>query len=230
EDDLAVRAARLLKAESGTRLGCDIALSKVIPVGGGMGGGSSDAAAVLVGLNELWGLGLDEARLAELGLSLGADVPLFVRGFSAFAEGVGEKLSPVSLGDTWYLVVTPHSRVATGEVFRHPALTRNSAPLKIDRFTRDMVDGATRVLDFAALWRATRNDCEAVVRGISPPVDAAFRWLGAYAEARLTGTGASVFAPFPSGAEAERVRERLPDEFRGIVARGVDRAVRRCAD
>ena len=224
--DLAVRAARLLKAACGAPDGCDIVIDKRIPVGSGLGGGSSDAAAVLVGLNALWKLGLSGERLAQLGFELGADVPVFVGGHSAWAEGVGEKLRPVSLGDRWYLVLTPKCEVSTAAIFGAPALTRNSPALTIDRFIRGPASGRVRKLDFGALWRATRNDCEPVVRKACAPVDAAFNWLESYAEARLTGTGASIFAPFPSAEEATRVLNRLPGEFRGIVARGVDQVSR----
>lgn len=228
--DLAVRAAQLLKASSGTAAGCDIVIEKRIPAGGGLGGGSSDAAAVLVGLNALWELGLDEDRLAGLGLELGADVPVFVRGRSAWAEGVGEKLQPVSLGDTFYLVLTPQCEVSTAAIFADPALTRNTPALTIDRFTLGPANDPAPKLDFGALWRATRNDCEPVVRKACPPVEAAFAWLESYAEARLTGTGASIFAPFPSSEEATRVLNRLPGEFRGVVVRGVDHVARPGSD
>lgn len=224
--DLAVRAARLLKLVSGAPDGCDIEIEKQIPVGGGLGGGSSNAAAVLVGLNALWKLGLSGERLAQLGLELGADVPVFVGGRSAWAEGVGERLRPVSLGERWYLVLTPECEVSTAAIFGGLALTQNCPALTIDRFTRGPATGAVRKLDFGALWRATRNDCEPVVRKACAPVDAAFDWLESYAETRLTGTGASIFAPFPSAEEATRVLNRLPGEFRGIVARGVDQVSR----
>lgn len=230
EADLAVRAAKLLRSAGNPASGCDIDIEKRIPVGAGLGGGSSDAAAVLVGLNALWRLGLGEEELAQLGLELGADVPVFVRGRSAWAEGVGDVLRPVTLGGMFYLVLMPSCEVSTGTVFADPALTRNSPALTIDRFTCGSGNDREPELDFGALWRATRNDCESVVRKACPPVAAAFAWLENYAEARLTGTGASIFAPFPNGHEAARVLNRLPAGFRGVVARGVDKAPRPGAD
>ena len=139
-------------------------------------------------------------------------------------------LRPVSLGRTCYLVLTPKCEVSTATIFAHPALTRNTPALTIDRFIRGRATGATPKLDFGALWQATRNDCERVVRKVHAPVDAAFTWLESYAEARLTGTGACVFAPFPSIAEANQVLEQMPGEFRGIVAQGLDRASRPSGD
>jgi len=227
EDDLSVKAARLLKAESGTGKGCDISVEKRIPVGGGLGGGSSDAAAVLLGLNGLWKLGMDEDSLAGLGLRLGADVPVFVRGCSAWGEGVGERLTPVSLESAWYLVVTPGCAVSTDKVFASPALTRQTAPQTIDSFSRRKSGEGAPAVSLSALWGATQNDCEPVVRAMYREVDAALCWLSGFAEARMTGTGAAVFAPFPDRAEACRVLERLPGELSGFVARGVDRVSRR---
>ncbi len=225
EQDLAVRAAALLQSLSGGR-GCEISLEKRIPLGGGLGGGSSDAAAVLVGLNQMWGLELSEERLATLGLKLGADVPVFVRGHSAWGEGVGERLRPVSAEGLWYLVATPACGVSTARVFESPALTRNTPPLTIDRFTLASSIGSAPEISWDALWAQTRNDCEPVARALYPPVDAALEWLSEYAEARMTGTGGSVFAPFPSRAEAERVHQQRPRELRAFVARGVSRIER----
>lgn len=225
EQDLAVRAAALLQSLSGGR-GCEISLEKRIPLGGGLGGGSSDAAAVLVGLNQMWGLGLSEEQLATVALKLGADVPVFVRGHSAWGEGVGERLRPVSAEGLWYLVATPACGVSTARVFESPTLTRNTPPLTIDRFTLASSIGSAPEISWDALWAQTRNDCEPVARALYPPVDEALEWLSEYAEARMTGTGGSVFAPFPSRAEAERVHQQRPRELRAFVARGVSRIER----
>ncbi len=223
ESDLAVKAARLLQSVSNTHLGCDVGIVKRIPLGGGLGGGSSDAAAVLVGLNRLWGLHLKEDRLAALGLQLGADVPVFVGGRSAWAEGVGERLWPVCAEGTWYLVATPACAVSTAQVFGSPALTRNTPALTIDRFTCASAEGAAPGVSWDALWAQTHNDCEPVARAMCPPVDQALNWLSRFAEARMTGTGSSIFAPFPDRAEAARVLGRRPDGLRAFIARGVSR-------
>lgn len=201
EHDLCLRAARLLQAESGTRRGADIELIKHLPLGGGLGGGSSDAATTLVALNALWGTGLSTADLAALGRRLGADVPVFVHGHSAWAEGTGERLTPLMLAPRWYLVLVPACHVATVAIFNTPELTRDSRPITIPDF----------------LAGRTRNDCEPVVVGRYPEVAAALRQLGA--AARMSGTGACVFAAF---ADAAAARQALPPGWRGFVARGVD--------
>lgn len=224
--DLAVKAARLLKSAGGTLKGCEIRIKKRIPMGAGLGGGSSDAAAVLVGLSRLWELELSEKRLADLALELGADVPVFVGGRSAWAEGVGERLRPVSAEGVWYLVVTPACAVSTARVFGSPALTRNSPALKIDRFTYATSDGSVPAINWNALWAHTRNDCEPVARTMYPQVEAALNSLSGFAEARMTGTGGSVFAPFPERAEAVRVLGQRPGGLQAFVARGVSRVDR----
>lgn len=208
EQDLAVRAARLLQVESGTGLGAEIRISKRIPAGGGLGGGSSDAATVLVALNRLWGLDWPARRLAELGLRLGADVPVFVHGRSAWAEGVGEILTPVATPPAWYLVVCPGCAVSTAAVFADPELTRDSPETTISGF----------------LSAGGRNDCEPVVRRRHPSVAAALDWLGRQREARsarLTGTGGCVFSAFDSEAAARALLAGLPKGCTGFVARGL---------
>lgn len=208
EQDLAVRAARLLQAESGTGLGAEIRISKRIPAGGGLGGGSSDAATVLVALNRLWGLDWPARRLAELGLKLGADVPVFVHGRSAWAEGIGEILTPVATPPAWYLVVCPGCAVSTAAVFADPELTRDSPETTISGF----------------LSAGGRNDCEPVVRRRYPSVAAALDWLGRQREARsarLTGTGGCVFSAFDSEAAARALLAGLPKGCTGFVARGL---------
>jgi 4-diphosphocytidyl-2-C-methyl-D-erythritol kinase len=206
ESDLAVRAARALQQASGSRHGASLALAKRIPLGGGLGGGSSDAATVLLALNELWGCGLSVAELAELGLPLGADVPVFVGGSSAWAEGVGERLTPVTLPERWYVILYPGLGVSTREVFQSPELTRNSPLITIRAFFES----------------GGRNDCEPVVRALAPGVSEALEWLAREAPARLTGTGSCVFAAFGRAADAERVAARAPERWQSYVARGLN--------
>ena len=210
ETNLIVRAARLLQASTGCELGARIGLDKRLPLGGGIGGGSSDAATTLLALNKLWGLDLPLAELAALGLQLGADVPVFVHGRSAWAEGVGEQLQPIALGPRNYLILVPPCSVSTARSFSHEALTRNSSPITIAAFPRE----------------GGRNDCEPVVRKLYPEVDFALEWLSRIsppeAHPRLTGTGACVFASFATRAEAESVARQLPAGYRGFVASGVD--------
>ncbi len=206
--DLTVRAARCLQAAAGMFLGADIAVEKRLPMGAGLGGGSSDAATVLVVLNQLWGVGFSEDRLAELGLSLGADVPVFVRGRAAWAEGVGEQLTPVSLPEPWYVVLVPPCHVATAEIFGAPELTRNAPPLTIAAF----------------LSGAGSNLCEAAVRRRYSAVGEALDWLGAYAPARMSGTGAAVFAPCADEATARRIAALAPAAWRAFAAKGRNRS------
>ena len=208
EADLAVRAARLLQQTSGTAQGATIRIVKNLPMGGGLGGGSSDAATVLVALNHYWRTGLTLAALAELGLQLGADVPVFVHGHAAWAEGIGEQLTPVILDQPWFVVLKPSCSVATGVVFNDPELTRNS-PLST---IADFVNGAGS------------NDCAAVVYRRYPEVAAAAAWLAQHSAARLTGTGACVFAAFPDADSARQVLARMPPGSSGFVARGCNRS------
>ena len=207
ESDLVVRAARRLQAEAGCRQGAEIRVRKRIPLGGGLGGGSSDAATTLVALNHAWGLGWPPERLAALGLALGADVPVFVHGRTAWAEGVGEKLRPLALPPAWYLVVCPGCAVSTARVFSDPELTRDTPKTTIKGFVS----------------AGGRNDCEPVVRRLYPEVGAALDWLAPRARdgARLTGTGGCVFARFDSAAAAEAVLAVMPARWTGFVARGV---------
>ncbi|PYB76796.1 MULTISPECIES: 4-(cytidine 5'-diphospho)-2-C-methyl-D-erythritol kinase [Pseudomonas] len=204
DSNLIVRAARMLQAQAGTPLGADIWLRKVLPMGGGIGGGSSDAATTLLGLAHLWHLDWNEDRLAALGLSLGADVPVFVRGHAAFAQGVGEQLTPVDPAEPWYVVLVPQVSVSTAEIFSHPELTRDSLPLKM----RPVPEGNSR------------NDCQPVVEQRYPEVRNALISLGKFTEARMTGTGSCVFGAFPSKAEADRVLALLSETQTGFVAKG----------
>ena len=204
DSNLIVRAARKLQEQSGSPLGADIWLTKVLPMGGGIGGGSSDAATTLLALAHLWQLDWDEDRLAALGLSLGADVPVFVRGHAAFAQGVGEQLTPVDPHEPWYVVLVPQVSVSTVEIFSHPQLTRDSLPLNM----RPVPEGNSR------------NDCQPVVEQSYPEVRNALNSLGKFTEARLTGTGSCVFGAFPSKAEADKVLALLSATQTGFVAKG----------
>lgn len=204
ESNLIYKAAMLLKQKSSQPFGVDIILEKQLPMGGGIGGGSSNAATTLVALNYLWGINLPVDDLAELGRQLGADVPVFVRGFAAFAEGVGEKLAPVEVAQKWYLVLTPACHVSTAEIFKHPDLKR------------DTPKQAWSILS-QSNWH---NDCEPLVKKLYPEVEKALSWLIEYAPSRMTGTGACVFAEFEDEVSAQRVMTELPVELRGFVARG----------
>ncbi|MDM8350332.1 4-(cytidine 5'-diphospho)-2-C-methyl-D-erythritol kinase [Pseudomonas sp. sp1636] len=204
DSNLIVRAARQLQQQAGCALGADIWLDKRLPMGGGIGGGSSDAATTLLGLNRLWQLHWDEDRLASLGLSLGADVPVFVRGRAAFAEGVGEKLTPVTLGEPWFLVAIPQVLVSTVEVFSDPELTRDTPPIKV----RSLLEGGGR------------NDCQPVVEKRYPEVRNALILLNKFVSAKLTGTGACVFGSFPNRDDAGKVARQLPATLPSFVAQG----------
>lgn len=204
--DLTVRAAQLLQSYGGCTQGARIHVRKRIPAGGGLGGGSSDAAAVLCGLNRLWSLGLATAQLAALGLQLGADVPLFVLGRNAWAEGLGEQLTPVALPPRWYVVLRPPVSVPTAAVFGAAELTRNTPPITMDNYHAGR----------------SRNDCEPVVRGRYPQVAAALDWLGQFAPARLTGTGSCVFAAFEHEAQARQVAAQVPPGSLAWAVRGLD--------
>lgn len=208
EADLAVRAARLLDGRAGGGRGVRIRVEKRIPAGGGLGGASSDAATTLVALNALWGLGLGPGALARLGLALGADVPVFVYGRAAWAEGVGERLTPVDFDEPDYLVVRPGCSVGTAEIFQAPELTRNSAPITISRF----------------LSSGGGNDCLAVVKRRYPAVGEALEWLSEYGQARLTGTGSCVFAAVDDPARAAQALAALPAGWSGFAARGRNRS------
>lgn len=205
--DLAVRAARLLQAETGCAAGATIAVEKRIPLGGGLGGGSSDAATTLIALNELWGTGLARTDLARLGLALGADVPFFLFGRNAVGEGIGEVLTALVLPPAWYVVITPQVAVPTREIFNSAALTRNSKPLRITAF-------------FAGLGR---NDLEPVVRAEYPEVARVIDWLARHGTARMSGSGSSVFAVFEHEDEARTVAAKVPGEWRAWAVRGLDR-------
>ncbi|WP_435628232.1 4-(cytidine 5'-diphospho)-2-C-methyl-D-erythritol kinase [Candidatus Ferrigenium straubiae] len=207
EQDLCVRAARLLQDETGCALGADIAIEKHIPMGGGLGGGSSDAATTLVALNRLWSLGLSRQRLMQLGLRLGADVPVFVFGENAFAEGVGEELQACPLPEAWYVVLFPPVQVPTAQIFGHPELTRDTVSITMRALSERHVD--------------LHNDLQSVACKLYPEVERHIAWLGNFGKAMMTGSGACVFAEFADQSQAEAVLKRLPHDMRGVVARGL---------
>ena len=203
QDNLIYRAAKLLQRDN---MGVHITADKHIPTGGGLGGGSSNAATTLLALNKLWQLALGQNELQAIGAALGADVPVFVGGHTAWAEGIGEILTPVDIPERWYVIITPFCHVATGQIFSHLQLTRNTSPIKMATFFEGY----------------SRNDCQELVRRLYPDVDAAFSWLERFAETRLTGTGASVFASFGTEAEAGAVLHQLPHQWKGVSARGLN--------
>lgn len=206
EDNLIWKAAQILKNHCSCPFGAEIQIDKILPMGGGLGGGSSDAATTLVALNYLWQLNLSLDTLAELGLQLGADVPVFVRGFAAFAEGVGEELQPAEPQEKWYLVVKPSVSIATVDVFTHSGLTRNTPKRALQEL----------------LSQPYGNDCEKIVRSVYTEVDKQLSWLLEYAPSRLTGTGACIFSEFSSENEANAILNRLPDNISGFVAKGLN--------
>lgn len=203
-DDLTVKAARLLQKESGRDLGVNIDVEKILPMGGGLGGGSSDAATTLVALNYLWECHLSVGKLLDLGLKLGADIPVFIRGRCAWAEGVGEILTPILLPEEWYVIVVPECHVSTQEIFASSLLTRDSEPITITNF----VSGRDE------------NDCLEAVLSLYRPVREAVKALSEFGEARLTGTGACIFAAFGSEAKARYVEGMLIKHWKVFVAKG----------
>lgn len=208
EQDLTVRAARLLQQQAGVSAGVDIQITKRLPMGAGLGGGSSDAATTLVALNRLWNIGWETECLAALGLRLGADVPVFVRGRAAWGEGIGEVLTPLDLPEPWYLLLIPPVKVSTAAIFSAADLTRDTPPITISDF----------------LSGRGRNDCEALVRRAYPEIDRALSWLSEHATARLTGTGSALFASFDTEAAARALLAEVPTTWQGVVARGMNQS------
>lgn len=221
EHDLVVRALRLLQAEFRRRHGrlppgVDVAIDKRLPMGGGLGGGSSDAATALMAVNHLWQAGLDRAGLMALGLPLGADIPFFIFGQNAFAEGVGEQLQPVATPDCWYLVIEPGVAVPTVAIFCSEDLTRNTKPVKIADFSRHlMIESGQKGFG--------KNDLQAVATRLFPPVAEAVEWLGSYGDARMTGSGACVFCAFSSELKADAVLAEMPPDWSAWKARSLQR-------
>ena len=208
KENLIYRAAKALQQHSGCKLGATIHLHKRLPLGAGLGGGSSNAATTLLGLNALWQLNLPQKELLEIGAQLGADVPIFILGHTAWAEGVGEQLTPMEMPNHWYLILTPNVHIATAEIFANQGLTRHSPPIKIRAF----------------LEQGSRNDCQLVVEALYPEVKKARKWLAQFADTRLTGTGASLFAHFASEADARSVLKQVPTPWKGFVAKGVNQS------
>jgi 4-diphosphocytidyl-2-C-methyl-D-erythritol kinase len=217
-EDLAVRAARLLQEASGVRLGADIELEMNIPLGGGLGGGSSDAATVLMALDRAWGTGFGPEALGELAPELGADVPFFLYGRSAWVEGIGDVLREVEIPERWYVVLVPPVAVATREVFAAPELTRDTEPLKMEDFS---ASPPVAIDSRRAGARRLGNDLQAVVTQRFPQVASHLEWLGRHGDARMTGSGACVFAAYGSREEAQRVLDQLPATMQGFVAKGM---------
>jgi 4-diphosphocytidyl-2-C-methyl-D-erythritol kinase len=215
EQDLVVRAARKLQEASGTRLGADIEVEKRIPMGAGLGGGSSDAATTLLALDRLWETRLGDDALAGIGASLGADVPFFLFGLPAWAEGIGERLRPFPVARRWYLVLTPPVQVPTAAAFQAAELTRNAEPLKMEDFSAQPQAFDSR--------SGFRNDLEPVVAARFPAVSRYLAWLREHGEARMTGSGSCVFAGYDSREAAQRVLDLLPAAMEGFIAQGLER-------
>lgn len=210
EDNLVYRAAILLQKHAKTSQGADIRLQKRLPMGGGVGGGSSNAATTLLALNALWRLNYDRRKLADLGLQLGADVPVFVQGKSAWAEGVGEQITPLDLGENWYVVLSPKCHVSTAQIFSHERLTRDTPKMKIAP--------ALGVRDIENL----NNDCQSIVTELYPEINRVISWLDQFGSGRLTGTGACCFCRVDSEAKAQQVLNEARSEFEGFIAKGVN--------
>lgn len=206
EDNLVMQVAKTLQKKSSCRLGVDISLQKNIPVGGGLGGGSSDAATTLIALNYLWELDYSIDQLAEIGLTLGADIPVFVHGRAAWGEGIGEKLTPINLPKYWYLVIQPDCCVETEQIFNDHGLSCDTAMITVDEFLQD----------------GGHNDCQSVVKCLYPEVAGALDWLQKFAGAKISGTGACVFAQFEQSQQAQAVYQVLPKAWRGFVAQGIN--------
>ncbi len=207
-EDLIIKAAKQLQEISGIDQGADIFIDKKLPMGGGIGGGSSDAATTLVALNKLWGLDLETTDLTKIGLKLGADIPFFLHGHTAWAEGIGENLTDFETKMPWYLLVHPGVHISTAKIFLNSQLTRDTTPIKMHTFIAG--DG--------------KNDCEFVVRSEYPEVEQVFKWFGENSQARLTGTGACVFCPYPDKAAAQEVAQLLPKQWLGYIVKGLNRS------
>lgn len=202
EDNLIIKAAKALQNKTNCTLGTNISLDKILPMGGGVGGGSSDAATTLVVLNILWQTNLSIDTLCEIGIKLGADVPVFIKGEASIAQGIGEKLKPVNLKEQWYVVIHPNIHISTAKIFNHPDLPRDTPKLKDD-------------------WQMSKidNDCEELVKKYYPEVDQTLQWLLKYAPSKMTGTGACCFASFKTQAQAQSVLEALPNCWQGFIAK-----------
>lgn len=233
KDNLIYKAAELLKKESkhsDSLPGVHIRVEKNLPMGGGLGGGSSNAASTLLALNYLWEINLDEDSLATIGANLGADVPIFVRGKSAWAEGIGEIITPIQLSEFWYVILVPDCHINTGEIFSHERLTRGTPKMRIapalegqenEKQTEVKIAHQDQ-LDSNFLSDEYRNDCEALVSELHPEIRDAIYWLKQFATSRLTGTGACCFARFESEIKAQQVLNEAQSKFKGFIAKGVN--------
>jgi 4-diphosphocytidyl-2-C-methyl-D-erythritol kinase len=208
QDNLVFKVAYALKQATDCQWGCDIQLDKKIPMGAGLGGGSSNAATALVGLNHLWQCNLSLDQLAKIGGKLGADIPVFIKGYTAFAEGIGDKLTPISLDEFYYLVVTPKINIPTEQIFCHSELTRNAPAIKIRALSQELY----------------RNDCQSVVETLYPEVKQVLDWLKRYGNPLMTGTGASVYCRFDSEKEANLVQQAVPNSWNSFVAKGINQS------
>ncbi|MFZ6674582.1 4-(cytidine 5'-diphospho)-2-C-methyl-D-erythritol kinase [Undibacterium sp. Xuan67W] len=208
ESDLVIRAAKLLQANAGVQLGANITLHKKLPMGGGLGGGSSDAATTLIALNHAWQCGLSRISLMELGLQLGADVPFFIFGQNAFAEGIGEKLQAINTPDSWFVVIEPGVQVPTPAIFSAKELTRDTKPIRIANFSSHS----------KMEWK---NDLQIVACSLFQEVDAAIKWLKTFGDARMTGSGACVFCAFSDEANADQVLTQVPDKWTAWKAKAI---------
>ena len=208
ESNLIIRAAKCLQSHTDSKQGAKISIEKRLPIGGGLGGGSSNAATTLIALNHLWQTKLTTTKLAQLGLTLGADVPVFIYGFAAWAEGVGEELTPILPAEPWYVVIVPDCQVSTAEVFSSQELTRDCEPITISRF----------------LSGEGKNVCEGVVLKNYSAISEAVNWLNRYGKSRMSGTGACVFADFDSQIQAQQVLDDLPSHWQGFIAKGCNQS------
>lgn len=213
EDNLIVKAARALQTHTDYKQGVDIHVEKNLPMGGGIGGGSSNAATTLIALNQLWKTHLPQQTLKDIALSLGADVPIFIHGQTAWAEGIGESLSNLNLEEKYYLLLIPNCHVSTAAIFNHPSLTRNSKALPISTF-----------IEKADNQDLFHNDCESLVRSLYPEVNEALKILAQYGHARMTGTGACVFAVFENKAQALTILDKIPSHIKALVTKGKNRS------
>ena len=208
ENDLIIRAAHLLKTHTQSQFGADLTLHKILPMGGGLGGGSSDAATTLIALNHLWQCGLNRTELMALGLQLGADVPFFLFGRNAFAEGVGEKLQEIASSSAWFVVIEPGVQVPTPAIFSAKELTRDTKPI--------------RITDFSSTAKIRwKNDLQTVACSLYPEVEAAIHWLKTFGDAKMTGSGACVFCAFPDEKSAENVLKQIPDVWTSWKAKAL---------
>jgi|TARA_B110000503_G_scaffold53778_1_gene86355 4-diphosphocytidyl-2-C-methyl-D-erythritol kinase len=208
KDNLIFLAAQAIQKYTGCALGAKISLDKRLPIGGGLGGGSSNAATTLLGLNVAWRLNLSNDELLKIGANMGADIPVFIFGYTAWAEGIGEELTAIERPTEWFLVLIPNTHISTAEIFAHQSLTRNTHPIKIPAFIEN----------------GGKNDCQPVAEALYPEVKKARQWLDQFAYARLTGTGACLFASFASETEAKLVLKQIPMPWQGFVAKGINKS------